>query len=139
MSQQEDTRSSSSGGATDRAFGLVMAAAFAVIGLLPLWWQGSWRLWALIVAAAFGATALVAPALLAPLKQLWLALGDLLRRVTTPLVLAFIFYVVLTPMGLLMRLLGKDLLRLRRDASAESYWIERDPPGPAPESFKDQF
>lgn len=116
-----------------------MAIAFAAIGLLPLWRQGSWHLWALIVAAVFGATALVAPALLAPLKKLWLGLGNLLRRVTTPLVLAFIFYVVLTPMGLLLRLLGKDLLRLQRDAKAETYWIERDPPGPAPESFKDQF
>lgn len=116
-----------------------MAIAFLVIGLIPLWWHGGLRLWAVIVAASFGAIAFIAPALLAPLKQLWLGLGDLLRRVTTPLVLAFIFYLVLTPMGLLMRLLGKDLLRLQRDAKAETYWIERDPPGPAPESFKDQF
>ena len=116
-----------------------MAIAFLVIGLIPLWWQGGWRLWAIIVAATFGAIALIAPALLSPLKQLWLGLGNILRRVTTPLVLAFIFYVVLTPMGLLMRLLGKDLLRLQRDAKAETYWIERDPPGPAPDSFRDQF
>jgi len=66
-------------------------------------------------------------------------LGDILHRIASPIALAILFYGVVTPTGLLMRLFGKDPLRLRFDREAKSYWIAREPPGPAPESLKDQF
>lgn len=126
-------------GSSDRSFGIVFAVVFALIGLLPLAFGGSPRVWSLLVSAVFLILALAMPRILAPLNRLWLRFGLLLHRIVSPLVLGIMFYLVITPMGLLMRALGKDLLRLRFDQGAPSYWIERSPPGPPPESMKDQF
>lgn len=131
---EEEAKASS-----DRAFGGVITAALLLIALLPLWVGGHPRTWALVAAAIVASAAALAPALLSPLNRLWTTFGELLRRLMSPLILAFIFFVVLTPLGLLMRLFGKDLLRLRLDRHATSYWQPRHPPGPKPESFKDQF
>ncbi len=119
---------------SDRGFGLVFAAVFAVVALWPILGAEAPRLWALALAAAFLAVALAAPRRLAPLNRLWTRFGLLLSRVMNPLVLGLLFFVVVTPMGLVMRALGKDPLRRRLDRSAASYWIRRDPPGPAPMS-----
>jgi predicted membrane metal-binding protein len=124
---------------SDRSFGVVFAAVFVVIALIPLLSGRGPLWWSLIVAAAFAAVALVAPGLLAPLNRLWFRFGLLLHRILNPVVMGFIFFGAFLPMGLLVRLLGKDLLRLKRDASAETYWIVRDPPGPSAGSMKKQF
>lgn len=63
----------------------------------------------------------------------------LLRRLLSSIALAITFFLVITPLGLLLRAMGKDPLKLKRDASAQSFWIERRPPGPAPASLKSQF
>jgi hypothetical protein len=91
------------------------------------------------VAALFLAAALLRPALLNPLNRLWLKFGLLLHRVVNPIVMGLLFYGTVWPTGLVMRALGKDLLRLKRQPEAHSYWIVRAPPGPAPETMKDQF
>ena len=83
--------------------------------------------------------ALVRPALLAPLNRLWLRLGLFLHKIITPVVMALIFFTTVLPTGLVMRALGKDPLRLRRDPAAASYWIARNPSGLAPETMKNQF
>jgi hypothetical protein len=80
-----------------------------------------------------------APNLLALPNRLWSRLGLLLNRIISPIALAFLFYVVVTPLGALMRAFGKDNLRLRRDDSDTSYWIKRNPPGPKPDSMNHQF
>lgn len=126
-------------GSSDRAFGVVFAAVFALIGVLPVPFGGVVRLWPLAISAAFLAGAVLAPSLLAPLNRVWLRLGLLLHRAVSPLVLGIMFFGVVTPIGLLMRALGKNPLRLDFDRTAASYWIQRSPPGPGPESFKDQF
>lgn len=126
-------------GSSDRAFGLVFAGVFAIIGLLPLILGGHLRLWAVGIAIGFAAVALVMPRLLAPANRLWTRFGLLLHRIVSPLVLAIMFFVAITPTGLLMRLLGKDPLRLRFESDRPSYWIDRVPPGPSPESLEDQF
>lgn len=82
---------------------------------------------------------LVAPDYLAPLNRLWARFGALLHRIVSPVALAILFFIVVTPIALLMRILGKDPLRMRLDPNAKSYWIVRDPPGPKSESLKDQF
>ena len=79
------------------------------------------------------------PALLAPLNRLWTRFGALLHRVVSPIVLGFMFFVVITPMGLVRRMLVKDPLRLRFDRQAGSYWVPRQPPGPPPQSLTNQF
>ena len=91
------------------------------------------------MAAVFAALALTWTAALAPLNKWWTKLGVLLYRVVSPIALGLMFYVAVVPVGLLMRVLGKDPLRLRRDPDAASYWIDRTPPGPTPESMKNQF
>ena len=116
-----------------------MTAAFAVISLLNWWHEGhAWR-WTIGIAAVFLAATLFHPAALKPLNQPWLKFGMLLHKVVNPIVMALVFFGTVLPTGLVMRTLGKDLLRLRRQPNVDSYWIERRPPGPAPESMKDQF
>jgi len=126
-------------GSSDRAFGLVMAAALSVIGGLG-WWRGSGHAWWWLAGGAvFLAVALIRPAALAPVNRLWLKLGLLLYVVVNPVVMGVLFYGCVMPMGLVMRLLGKAPLRQRRDPQAETYWIERRPPGPAPDTMRHQF
>jgi hypothetical protein len=132
--RSEDVR-----GSSDRSFGIVFAVVFGVIGLLPLAFGGGARLWSLGVGAAFLLVALAMPSILAPLNRLWLRFGLLLHRIVSPLVLGIMFFLVITPMGLVMRAFGKDLLRLRFDKAAPSYWIARTPPGPPPDSLTEQF
>jgi hypothetical protein len=124
---------------SNRVFGFVFVAVFLVIGLLPLVSQGGIRLWSVIVAAALTLVALAVPDWLAPLNRLWMRFGMLLHRIVSPLVLGILFFGVITPMGVVMRLFGKDLLRLRAEPQAPSYWVQRTPPGPARDSFKHQF
>ena len=126
-------------GPSDRNFGLVFTAVFLLIGVLPLAFGHALHVWSLIVAAAFGAVSAVAPGLLAPLNRLWTRFGLLLHKIVSPIVLGIMFFLVITPMGLVMRLFGKDPLRLRIDRSASTYWIGRTPPGPPADSFIDQF
>jgi Saxitoxin biosynthesis operon protein SxtJ len=134
FSRQEDIKPSS-----DRSFGLVIATFFLIITFWPLIHAEAVRWWALAVAAAFAVVALVWTAALAPLNKCWTKLGILLYRIVSPIVLGLLFYVTVTPIALIMRLLGKDPLRLRRDPDAASYWIDRTPPGPGPESMTNQF
>ena len=124
---------------SERNFGLVFAAVFAIISLWPLLSAEKARLWLLAIAAIFLAAAFVAPHTLAPLNRLWYRIGILLGKVVTPLVLGVLWFAVVTPVGLLMRLFGKDPLRLKREPAAKSYWIERSPPGPIAGSLKNQF
>ena len=126
-------------GSSDRGFGLVFSVFFALFSAIA-WWKDNPRwFWWFIAAAAVLAIALARPAMLSPLNKLWTMLGLLLFRIVSPLALAVIFYGMITPMGLLMRLRNKDILRRRFDPGAPTYWIPRDPPGPAPDSMKNQF
>ena len=138
---EDFTRKEAVQGSSDRSFGFVMAAFFGLVALFPLLHGplSSIRWWALVLAAAFLAFALLWPAALRPLNRAWLRLGLLLSKVVSPVVLMILFYATVTPIGILMRWAGKDPLRLRRDAAAASYWIPREPPGPAPDSMKQQF
>jgi len=124
---------------SDRSFGLVMAAALAAVTLLNAWHFGRLWPWTGALAALFLAAGLLRPLLLHPLNLIWLKFGLLLHRIVNPIVMALLFYGTVLPTGLVMRMLGKDLLRLKRQPDAESYWILRAPPGPAPETMRDQF
>ena len=126
-------------GSSDRAFGLTLAGVGIVIGALKLWQGRETALLWLAAAAVFCILALSRPSLLAPLNRLWLRFGLLLYKFVNPVVMAAIFYSTVLPTGLIMRALGKDLLRLRREPDAPSYWIVREPAGPAAETMKHQF
>lgn len=127
-------------GSSDRSFGLVFAAVFALAAFLPLLrppHQPRW--WAAIIAVVFALVAVRWPKLLAPLNGLWLKFGLLLHAVVSPIVLALIFYVAIVPVGLLKRIFGSDSLRLKADPAANSYWITRDSSDSALSSMKQQF
>ncbi len=126
-------------GASDRGFGLVFAVVFAIIGLWPLMGDGPIRIWACVAAAAFLAVAVTRPRILAPLNRLWTRIGLFLHRVASFVVLGLLFYLMITPIGVARRMLGRDPLRLRLEPGTRSYWIERQPPGPKPDSIKYQF
>lgn len=124
---------------SSRSFGIGAGVVFLVIGLYPLYGGGSYRLWALIVAAVCAAVAFVAPAVLTPLLRLWMRFGLLLGRIVNPIVLGIMFYLVVMPMGLVLRLVRRTSLRQGYNAAAASYWETRTPPGPKPESLERQF
>jgi len=133
-------RGSEAAGSSDRSFGLVFAVVFTIVGLWPaVFGDGGLRWWAFVVAGLFLALAVLRPALLAPLNRLWTRIGLVLHRIVNPVIMGLIFYLVITPVALAMRLAGRDALRLKSSEAAESYWIDREPPGPAPESMNDPF
>ncbi|HLG99453.1 MAG TPA: SxtJ family membrane protein [Bryobacteraceae bacterium] len=140
MSTHEDfSRHAEVRGSSDRAFGFVIAAFFLLVALAPLRYHAPARWWALALAVALLATASLRPSLLHQPNQLWTKLGLLLGRVMTPVVTALLFFLIVTPVALLLRALGKDPLRRVPDAGAKSYWIERQPAGPPPDSMVNQF
>lgn len=126
-------------GSTDRGFGLVFAGFFALTSVLSFWKGGVGWHWMAPLAAVFLIAAYTVPRVLAPLNKLWTKLGLLIYKVMNPIVLGLLFFVTIMPIGLLMRAMGKDFLRMKIDRNAKSYWIERTPPGPPPKSMRNQF
>lgn len=124
---------------SDRTFGLVMAAFFGILSALNWWHHGKFWTWLAPIAALFLALSLVAPKALQPLNRLWMRFGALLHQIVNPIILGLIFFGAVTPTALVMRLRRKRLLNLAFEPNAESYWIKREPPGPTPQSMKDQF
>ena len=125
---------------SDRSFGLVFAGFFALLAALGIYYghTNRWPIW-LGLAVVFALVAFAAPRILAPLNRLWTKFGLLLHTIISPIILAVLFFLCIAPIGLIMRMVGKDPLRLRMEPGAKSYWIVREPPGPEPESFKNQF
>jgi len=126
-------------GSSDRSFGLVFAAVLVVIAGWPLLHAQAPRWWAFGIAAALAVIAAAKPVLLASANRLWIRLGVLLGNVVGPIAVSVLFYTIVTPLGCVMRLTGKDPLRLKLDPGADSYWIPRRPPGPPPDSLTNQF
>ena len=126
-------------GSSDRSFGIVFAVVFALIAAISWYHDGTHWHWWLGGSLVFALIAMARPPLLAPLNRLWTKFGLLLAAVVSPVVLGLVFYLCITPIGFLMRLFGKDPMRLRLEPEADTYWIRRDPPGPPPESLKNQF
>jgi hypothetical protein len=126
-------------GSSDRAFGVFFASLFVIAAILPLSVVASVRAGTLAFGLLLLICALAWPSLLRPFNHLWFRLGLLLHRAVSPLVLAALLYLVIAPMGLLLRVLGKDLLRLRWEPDADSYWIRREPGGHTGGTMADQF
>ena len=132
------TRDETSLPGSDRTFGWVVAGGLALLSLLNRWHLGQLWPWTLSVAVLLLVAAWIRPSLLHPLNRLWMKFGLLLHKIINPIVMGVLFYGTILPTGLVVRLRGEDLLRLKREPDAESYWITRVP-GPAPETMRDQF
>ncbi|WP_353506834.1 SxtJ family membrane protein [Polynucleobacter sp. HIN9] len=125
---------------SSRAFGFLFAAVFLIIGLI-LTIQGSptIRYWPFIIASLFFVLSVIYPASMKFPKKVWIGIGNILHYVTSPMVLALIFYLVITPIGLIMRLSRLNNIDKKFDINSQTYWIERSPRGPSPESMLNQF
>lgn len=126
-------------GSSNRSFGVVFTVVFLIVALLPLLKGEGPRIWGLVVSSLIAAVTLLRPSLLTAPNRLWMKFGLLLGRIVSPVVIGILYYGVITPFGIVMRLAGKDPLRLKRDPGAATYWIRRDPPGPPPDSLTNQF
>jgi len=119
-----------------KSFGIVFSIVFLIIALYPLTNSEDIRLWAIIVSAIFLLLAFVAPQLLSLPNKIWFKFGILLGSIIAPLVMALVYFTTVLPTGLIMRFLGKDLLKQKLDRNAKSYWIKRSEPIG---SMKNQF
>ena len=117
---------------SDRKFGWTFAGLFLLIGAF-------YHPWMIVLAGVIAIITLTRAEWLAPAKHAWMKFGELLNKVVSPVVMGVIFFVIFTPVGMLMRLAGRDALSLRLDKTLPTYWVRRDPPGPADDSFKDPF
>jgi len=121
---------------SERSFGVVFSIVFLIVALYPLINSESLRIWALVVSIIFFLLAFLAPKILVLPNKLWFKFGLLIGSIVAPIVMAFVYFVTVLPTGLIMRLLGKDLLKQKLDKNAKSYWIKRSEPMG---SMKNQF
>jgi hypothetical protein len=124
---------------SDRRFGLVAAAVFVFLGCLPWVTRGRPRVWALVVAALFAVIALVMPMLLGPVQRVMQRFARFMHAVMSPVALALLFFMGITPFGALMRLCRHDPLRRGFEPRLDTYWLKRPLGGPAPDTMRNQF
>ena len=120
---------------SNRSFGIVFFVVFLLIALYPLTYGGEIRIWSLIISLIFLILGLLNSKILAPLNKIWFKFGILLGKIVSPLIMGIIFFLVVTPIGLIMRLFGKDVLNLKYNNN-KSYWIEKNGPK---SKMKNQF
>ena len=112
---------------SNRSFGIVFFVVFLLIALYPLTHNEEIRVWSSIISLIFLVLGLLNSKILTPLNKLWFKFGILLSKIISPLIMGIIFFLVVTPIGLLMRILGKDLLNLKYNNN-QSYWVEKNGP-----------
>ena len=110
---------------SDKNFGIVFAIFFTIISLWPLLSGENIRIWAIVIAFTFLLISFLKPKLLNKLNKIWVQFGILLGKIVSPIVMAFVFFIIITPMGVFMRLIGKDLINKKMKKSIKSYWIKR--------------
>ena len=132
----EISRHASTEQSSEKSFGVVFSIVFLIVALYPLINSESLRIWALVVSIIFFLLAFLAPKILVLPNKLWFKFGLLIGSIVAPIVMAFVYFVTVLPTGLIMRLLGKDLLKQKLDKNAKSYWVKRSEPMG---SMKNQF
>ena len=120
---------------SNRSFGIVFFVVFLLISIYPLINDGNIRYWSLIISLIFLILGFLNSKLLTPLNKIWFKIGILLGKIISPLIMGIIFFLVVTPIGFLMRMLKKDLLNLKFNNN-KSYWIEKTEPK---SKMKNQF
>jgi hypothetical protein len=129
-------------GSSDRGFGLTVGGILLLIAAVRVWRHAGYGAIELVLGAVglcLIVLALVRAQSLSGLNRAWTRLGLVLFKVVNPVVLALIYLITIVPIGLVLRACGHDPLRLKRDPSASTYWVKREPPGPAPETMINQF
>ena len=121
---------------SNRSFGVVFFVVFLLIALYPITYSGEIRIWSVLTSLIFLILGLLNSKILSPLNKLWFKFGIFLGKIVSPLIMGIIFFLVVTPIGLIMKLLGKDLLNLKYNYNNKSYWIEKIGPK---SKMKNQF
>ena len=111
---------------SNRNFGLVFFFIFLVVSIWPLTHNESPRIWSAIISLAFLILVLTRSKLLTPLNRLWAKFGIILGAIIAPIVMGVVFFLVITPIGLVMKIIGKDLLSIKYDKKKETYWVKSD-------------
>ena len=111
---------------SNRSFGLVFFVIFLIVALWPLKSGEDIRLWSLVLSIIFFILGIFNSKLLTPLNKLWFKFGILLGSIVSPLIMGIVYFLVVTPIGILMRILGKDLLKTSKVKNTSTYWIKRD-------------
>ena len=130
MKQKEIKKSS------NKSFGLVFFVIFIIIALWPLLNDGNIRIWSIIVSIIFLILGLLNSKILTPFNKLWMRLGALLGIIVSPIVMGVVYFGIITPIGLIMKLFGKDVLNLKLDKNKKTYWTLKKK---IPSKMKDQF
>ena len=110
---------------SEKSFGILFGVVFIIISVWPLFYSNSLRVWSLILAIIFFLITFLKPLLLKPFNNAWIKLGELLGRIIAPIVMAIVYFLILTPLSLLVRLFGKDLIGMKFNNDIKSYWIKR--------------
>ena len=121
---------------SNRSFGIIFFIIFLLVSLYPLTNDESIRYWSLIISMIFLVLGLFNSNLLSPLNKIWFRFGILLGKLISPFIMGVIFFLVVTPIGLIMKIIKKDLLNLRFRKDKETYWIEKTEPK---SKMKNQF
>ena len=111
---------------SNRNFGLVFFIVFLIVSLWPLTYGEPIRIWSVIISMVFLILGLMNSKLLTPLNKLWFKFGMILGAIIAPIVMGIIFFLVVTPTGFIMNIVGKDLLQKKYDKKKGTYWIKRD-------------
>ena len=120
---------------SNRSFGFVFTAFFSLLGISEVGWDTFWY----ILAALFAMLAVFLPHFLTPINRIWMKLGNILHVLISPIVLGVIFFLVISPVALMMRLMGRDPMRRRFQPEMDSYWINRTPSYSDVDDLKQQF
>ena len=113
---------------SNRNFGLVFFIIFLILGLWPITNGEEIRIWLILLAFIFLILGIMESKLLSPLNRLWFKFGIMLGAIVAPIVMGAIFFIVVTPIGIVMSIIGKDLLNIKHDKKKETYWIKRIKP-----------
>ena len=121
---------------SNRSFGITFFVVFLIVGIWPLLYSESIRIWSIIISLIFLFLGLIKFRYLTPLNKLWSKFGILLGSIVNPIVMGLVFFVVLTPIAIIMKLIGKDILKRKFNKSEKTYWIYREK---IKSSLKNQF
>ena len=124
---------------SNRSFGWAFTGFFLLVGIFGIWRSNPVMSWLFALAGLFAVITLTRAQWLEPLNRAWMKFGALMNAVVSPVVLGAIFFGVFTPAGFVMRLVGRDAMARRFDPAAKSYWVKRDPAGPADDSFGNMY
>ena len=109
----------------NRSFGLLFFIFFLALALWPLTKKGEINLYLIVIALIFLVLGLLNSRILSPFNKAWIKLGEILGRIIAPIVMAIVYFLILTPISLLVRLFGKDLIGMKFSSDIKSYWVKR--------------